>query len=73
MITEGDLARHYQGRRGGRDPALLDVTQDYALKLIHDAGLFDLGLTFKGGTALRKYRVGTAGRSTRGSSEGWRL
>jgi len=62
VITEGYLARHYQGRRGGRDPALLDVAQDYALKIIHDAGLFDLGLTFKGGTALRKYRVGTAGR-----------
>jgi len=41
---------------------LLDVAQDYALKIMHDAGLFDLGLTFKGGTALRKYRVGTAGR-----------
>ena len=62
MITEGYLARHYQGRRGGRDPALLDVAQDYALKIVHNAGLFDLGLTFKGGTALRKYRVGAAGR-----------
>lgn len=57
MITEGYLARHYQGRRGGRDVALLDVAQDYALRLLFDAGLFELGLTFKGGTALRKYRV----------------
>lgn len=62
MITEGYLARHYQGRRGGRDPALLDVAQDYALKIVADSGLFSMGLTFKGGTALRKYRVGTSGR-----------
>lgn len=62
MITEGYLARHYEGRRGGRDPALLDVAQDYALKVIADAELFDMGLALKGGTALRKYRAGTAGR-----------
>lgn len=62
MITEGYLARHYQGRRGGRDVALLDVAQDYALKLLFDAELFELGLTFKGGTALRKYRAGSTGR-----------
>lgn len=62
MITEGYLARHYQGRRGGRDPALLDIAQDYALKILADSGLFSMGLTFKGGTALRKYRVGSAGR-----------
>ena len=62
MITEGYLARHYRGRKGGRAPALLDVAQDYALKIVADSGLFTLGLTFKGGTALRKYLVGTAGR-----------
>lgn len=62
MISEGYLARHYQGRKGGRAPALLDVAQDYALKIISDSGLFTMGLAFKGGTALRKYRVGTAGR-----------
>ncbi len=62
MITEGFLARHYHGRRGGRDIALLDVAQDYALKLMSDKGLFDLGLTFKGGTALRKFRMGHQGR-----------
>ena len=62
MITEGYLARHYQGRKGGRAPALLDVAQDYALKIVADSGLFTMGLTFKGGTALRKYLVGTAGR-----------
>lgn len=62
MITEGYLARHYQGRQGGRDLALLDVAQDYALKILSDRGLFELGLTFKGGTALRKFRVGNRGR-----------
>ena len=62
MITEGYLGLHYGGRSGGRDPALLDVAQDYALKIISDSDLYSLGLTFKGGTALRKYRVGNAGR-----------
>ena len=61
-ITEGHLARHYQGLRGGRDAALLDIAQDHALRLLHDRRLFDLGLVFKGGTALRKFRAGNAGR-----------
>jgi predicted nucleotidyltransferase component of viral defense system len=45
-----------------RDGALIDIAQDHALHLLHDAGLFELGLVFKGGTALRKFRLGTAGR-----------
>jgi uncharacterized protein len=61
-ITEGHLARHYQGVKGGRDAALLDIAQDHALHLLHDAGLFHRGLVFKGGTALRKFRAGNAGR-----------
>lgn len=61
-ITEGHLVRHYQGVKGGRDAALLDIAQDHALHLLHDTGLFDRGLVFKGGTALRKFRAGTAGR-----------
>jgi hypothetical protein len=28
----------------------------------HGAGLLDRGLVFKGGTALRKFRAGNAGR-----------
>jgi predicted nucleotidyltransferase component of viral defense system len=44
------------------DPALLDVAQDYALKLLHDRGIFDLGVVLKGGTSLRKLRAGKAGR-----------
>lgn len=62
MITQGYLARHFQGRSGMADPALLDVAQDYALKLLHDEGTFDLGVVLKGGTSLRKLRAGNAGR-----------
>lgn len=61
-ITEGYLSRHYQGRSGGRDPALLDIAQDYALVVLHRAGVFDLSVVLKGGTALRKFRAGNAGR-----------
>jgi predicted nucleotidyltransferase component of viral defense system len=61
-ITEGHLARHYQGLNGGRDAALLDIAQDHALRVLHNSGLFDRGLVFKGGTALRKFRAGNAGR-----------
>jgi len=39
-ITEGHLVRHYQGAKGGRDAALLDIAQDHALFLLHQAGLF---------------------------------
>ncbi len=62
MITEGLLLRHCQGQRMFRDGALIDVAQDHALHLLHEAGLFELGLVFKGGTALRKFRLGSAGR-----------
>lgn len=61
-ITEGHLGRHYQGRAGGRDPALLDIAQDHALAFLTQAGVFELGAVFKGGTAIRKYRAGNAGR-----------
>ncbi len=62
MITQGYLSRHFQGKRGMGDAALLDVAQDYALKFLHDQGLFDLGTVLKGGTSLRKLRAGNAGR-----------
>jgi predicted nucleotidyltransferase component of viral defense system len=61
-ITEGHLVRHYQGAKGGRDAALLDIAQDHALWHLHRIGLFERGLTFKGGTALRKFRAGNSGR-----------
>jgi uncharacterized protein len=62
MITEGYLARHTPAGRGRRGPALLDIVQDYALAHLHDVGLFDLGVVLKGGTSLRKFRAGAAGR-----------
>lgn len=61
-ITEGYLSRHYQGRSGGRESALLDIAQDYLLVVLHRAGVFDLNVALKGGTALRKFRAGNAGR-----------
>lgn len=61
-LTEGYLTRHYQGAKGGRDAALLDIAQDFALYYLHERGLFGQGLVFKGGTALRKFRAGSAGR-----------
>jgi predicted nucleotidyltransferase component of viral defense system len=62
MITEGYLARHRMGRRGMAGPALLDVAQDYALQYLYAEGIFDLGVVLKGGTSLRKFRAGNAGR-----------
>ena len=62
MITEGYLVRHYQGRRGGRGPALIDIAQDHLLFRLADQGLFDLGMALKGGTAIRKLWAGSAGR-----------
>lgn len=62
MITAGYLARHHMGRRGMAGPALLDVAQDYALYHLHTQGLFELGIVLKGGTSLRKFRAGNAGR-----------
>lgn len=62
MITQGYLSRHFAGHRGMADAALLDVAQDYALELLHEQGLFELGAVLKGGTSLRKLRAGNAGR-----------
>lgn len=62
MITQGYLTRHFQGKSGMADAAMLDVAQDYALEYLHQQGLFELGAVLKGGTALRKLRIGNAGR-----------
>jgi len=62
MITEGYLVRHYQGRRGGRGPAIIDIAQDHLLYRLAESGIFDLGVSLKGGTAIRKLRAGNAGR-----------
>lgn len=62
MITEGHVTRHYQGRSGGRGPALIDIAQDHLLYHLARSGLFDLGIALKGGTAIRKLWAGNAGR-----------
>jgi len=62
VITEGHLVMHYQGRRGGRGPAIIDIAQDHLLLHLAQAGVFDLGIVLKGGTAIRKFRAGNAGR-----------
>jgi hypothetical protein len=62
MVTEGHLARHHGGRRGQRDPAFIDIAQDFALTILANAGAFELGAVLKGGTAIRKFRAGNAGR-----------
>jgi predicted nucleotidyltransferase component of viral defense system len=62
VITEGHLVMHYQGRRGGRGPAIIDIAQDHLLFHLAQAGVFDLGIVLKGGTAIRKFRAGNAGR-----------
>jgi predicted nucleotidyltransferase component of viral defense system len=62
MITQGYLARHYMGRTGMAGPALLDVAQDYALQYLSGEGIFALGVVLTGGTSLRKFRAGNAGR-----------
>lgn len=61
-ITEGHLVRHFNGVKAARDGAILDIAQDHALHHLHEEGLFHEGLVFKGGTALRKFRAGSAGR-----------
>lgn len=57
------VLRHGAGRSDTYDAALLDVAQDHLLWLLAETGLFDdHDLVFKGGTSLRKCRLGGAGR-----------
>lgn len=58
------VARHAAGRADAYDAALLDVAQDHLLWLLAQLGQFDdsAGLVFKGGTSLRKCRLGGTGR-----------
>ena len=63
QLTRALVARHGAGRADTYDAALLDVAQDHLLWLLAELGLFnDTGLVFKGGTSLRKCRLGGAGR-----------
>lgn len=65
MISDGYLRRHiaqYQGSGDARIVGLLDVVQTYVLEALRRRGYFEKGLIFKGGTALRKYFLGSSGR-----------
>lgn len=65
MISDGYLRRHiaqYQGSGDARIVGLLDVVQSYVLEAIRRKDFFERGLIFKGGTALRKYFLGSSGR-----------
>jgi predicted nucleotidyltransferase component of viral defense system len=62
LITEGHLVRHYQGKRGGRGPAIIDIAQDHLLYRLSTEGMFELGISLKGGTAIRKFWAGNSGR-----------
>ncbi len=62
-LTEALVRLHGAGRADTYGAALLDVAQDHLLFLLAALGYFDDGtLLFKGGTALRKCRLGSKGR-----------
>ncbi len=62
-LTRALVLRHASNRQDSYDVALLDVAQDHALFLMQTAGVFDAGrVIFKGGTSLRKCRLGSSGR-----------
>jgi uncharacterized protein len=62
-LTRALVQRHGNGRADTYDAALLDVAQDHLLSFLADEGLFEgNNLIFKGGTSLRKCRLGNAGR-----------
>lgn len=62
-LTRALVNLHGAGRADTYDAALLDVAQDHLLWLLAELRLFaDHDLVFKGGTSLRKCRLGGAGR-----------
>jgi len=62
-LTEALVRLHGAGRADTYGAALLDIAQDHLLYLLAELGYFDdETLLFKGGTALRKCRLGGGGR-----------
>jgi uncharacterized protein len=62
-LTRSLVTRHALGRADAYDAALLDVAQDHLLYVLAEAGMFTDGqLVCKGGTSLRKCRLGNDGR-----------
>lgn len=61
--TQALVSLHGAGRNDTYGAALLDVAQDHLLWMLDQQGLFESGeLVFKGGTSLRKCRLGNARR-----------
>ncbi|MBK5221578.1 MAG: nucleotidyl transferase AbiEii/AbiGii toxin family protein [Acidimicrobiia bacterium] len=61
--TQALVSLHGAGRNDTYGAALLDVAQDHLLWMLDQHGLFESDeLVFKGGTSLRKCRLGNAGR-----------
>lgn len=62
-LTTALIANHGRARAEAFGPALLDIAQDHLLYYLAVAGCFDSdALVFKGGTSLRKCRIGGNGR-----------
>jgi predicted nucleotidyltransferase component of viral defense system len=57
------VLRHAGNRKDAFSAGLLDIAQDHALHLLHREGFFDRpDVVLKGGTSLRKCRLGNSGR-----------
>ena len=62
-LTRALILRHASTRQDAYVPALLDVAQDHLLHVLELVGIFDRdAIAFKGGTSLRKCRIGHQGR-----------
>lgn len=62
-ITRPLVLRHATGKKESYEFGLLDVAQDHALRILELGGFFaGDDVVFKGGTSLRKCRLGSAGR-----------
>lgn len=62
QLTHALVTRHVGLHTGGWNVAMLDIAQDHILCHLSEIGIFKKGLLFKGGTALRKCRIGSKGR-----------
>jgi predicted nucleotidyltransferase component of viral defense system len=62
-LTHALVLRHAGNRKDAYSAGLLDIAQDHALHLLHGGGFFDRpDVVLKGGTSLRKCRLGNGGR-----------
>ena len=62
-LSRALVLRHATGKKESYEFGLLDVAQDHALRILELGGFFaGDDVIFKGGTSLRKCRLGNAGR-----------